>query len=204
MIKWTALLILGLGLTACQTTAYQEKFDRMEPKGASIRSPFEIMAANAEQPERHIGSVYFAFDDAVLTDKSKLALHKYAQDVNLRNGAVMIEGYASYENTETYNQTLGYKRALAVAKYLRDAGVWEERLHIKSFGKSRPIADNHDEQARQENRRVEIKMPAQGDRLSGKEAVQLQAKLTQPPQETGAAPSPLAGLMQLMGGGEGL
>lgn len=200
MIKWTALLIIGLGLTACQTTAYQEKFDRMEPKGASVRSPFDVMVANAEQPKLHIGSVYFAFDNAVLTDESKLAIRKYAQGVNQLNGAVIIEGHASYENTESYNQTLGFKRALAVAEYLRDAGVWEERLHIKSFGKSRPSADNHDENFRQENRRVEIKMLAQGDFLNGKEAVQLQSKLTQPTQETSAAPSPLAGLMQLMGG----
>lgn len=205
MMKWTALLILGISLSACQTTAYQEKFDRIEPKGTSVSEPFDIMVANAEQPDLHIGTVYFAYDDAVLSDTAKQEIQAMAKAINQRGGVVMIEGHASYENSEDYNLTLGYKRSLAVAEYLRDAGVWEERMKIKSFGKTRPVANNHNENVRADNRRVEITMLAQGEGISGNEAEQLQQKLTNAPKdEQAAAPNPLEGLMNLMGGGPGM
>jgi outer membrane protein OmpA-like peptidoglycan-associated protein len=206
MMKWTALLIVGFSLAACQTTAYQEKFNRTDPIGVSVSEPFDVMVANGEQPNSHMGNIYFLYDDAVLSETNKQELQTMANNINHRSGVVILEGHASYENSEDYNQTLGYKRALAVAVYLLDAGVWEERMKIKSFGKSRPIANNHTENSRADNRRVEIKILAQGEGISGLEAEQLQLKLITPPEDEQAAagPSPLEGLMDLLGGGEGM
>lgn len=204
-MKWMQVLTIGMCLTACQTTAYQEKFDRVEPIGAGVNESFDIMIANAEQPKLHIGSVLFSYDDAVLSETAKQQIQVMAKHINQHQGVVILEGHASFENSEDYNQTLGYKRALAVAAYLRDAGVWEERLHIKSFGKSRPVASNHAENLRAENRRVDIRLLAQGEGISGLEAENLQREHTNPPkEEQSAEASPLAGLMNMLGGGPGM
>lgn len=70
---------------------------------------------------------------------------------------VSIEGYTDDIGSESYNQLLAFKRAVAVATHmvLKD-GFDPARIFVKSFGESRPIADNADDEGRAKNRRVEL------------------------------------------------
>ncbi len=201
MYKVMQAMLFGVVLTGCTSVAYKEKFDRIEPKGASVNAPFDAMIANAQPGEPYIGTVYFPYDEAVLSEQEKLQIRLMAKTINRLQGPVIVAGHASYENTDEYNTRLGFERSLAVAQYLRDAGVWEDRLYVKSFGKSRPAVDNHDPAARADNRRVEVRMLAQGGRISGKEAEKLQQALLVEEQQQQA--SPMMDLMSLMGGGGG-
>ena len=54
------------------------------------------------------------------------------------------------------NFGLAERRALSVANFLRAAGIAGERLEVRGFGSTRPIASNDTEEGRGQNRRVEI------------------------------------------------
>jgi len=73
------------------------------------------------------------------------------------NGIVNIEGYASSEGTEEYNQQLSLRRAESVRRYLIRKGIVAERIIASGFGENEPIADNATAKGRAENRRVQFK-----------------------------------------------
>lgn len=60
--------------------------------------------------------VFFALNSDVLTDDAKAKLDNVS-------GNVKVEGYASPEGTEKYNNDLSQRRANVVAEYLRTKGV---------------------------------------------------------------------------------
>lgn len=60
--------------------------------------------------------VFFALNSDVLTDEAKAKLDNVS-------GKVKVEGYASPEGTEKYNNDLSQRRANVVAEYLRSKGV---------------------------------------------------------------------------------
>ena len=68
---------------------------------------------------------------------------------------ITVEGHTCWLGTEKYNQDLSERRARAVKKMLvKDYGFSADRINIKGFGESRPIADNNTESGRQMNRRA--------------------------------------------------
>lgn len=69
---------------------------------------------------------------------------------------ILIEGHTDATGTEEYNQDLSERRADAVAGYLLQAGVGDERLATHGYGEDQPVADNETEAGRQQNRRVEV------------------------------------------------
>lgn len=66
---------------------------------------------------------------------------------------VTIEGYCDEPGTEEYNLALGQRRAQAVRDYLVAAGSSADRIATISYGKERPFALGHDENAWRMNRR---------------------------------------------------
>ena len=71
---------------------------------------------------------------------------------------VIIEGHTCWMGPENYNQGLSERRAASVCKYLVDKGISPDRLEIIGYGEIKPIAENHTEQGRRMNRRVEFKI----------------------------------------------
>jgi peptidoglycan-associated lipoprotein len=151
--------------------------------GDSVNKPFEQMIANAQPVNREIGRVYFEYDKADITDEAKLYLDSYIQQINYRTGPVFVEGRTDHTNTDTYNKELGYKRALAVASYLRSAGVWGERMVIKSSGEARPSATNWEEEGRAINRCVVLSMYNQGQGMNSNDAMRVYRNSFAPPPE---------------------
>ncbi len=150
--------------SSCATTPPADQAAR----AAVVEKPFDDMIANAHPPEVELGIIEFAYDKAYLTDTAKSILDQIAREVSDRSGLVIIEGHADHNNTDEYNIKLGYKRALTAADYLRSAGVWDERLVIRSFGEARPAASNWSDEGRAVNRRVVVKMFDQGEGMDGK------------------------------------
>jgi len=67
---------------------------------------------------------------------------------------IIIEGHCDERGTEEYNLALGERRAKGAKDYLVRLGVDENRLRIVSYGKSRPFAQGHNEDAWSQNRRA--------------------------------------------------
>jgi len=69
---------------------------------------------------------------------------------------VLVEGFADSTGTAEHNQALSERRATAVRNALLELGVAGERVAMRGYGESMPVAANDTAQNRQLNRRVEI------------------------------------------------
>ncbi len=72
---------------------------------------------------------------------------------------VEIGGHTDPGGSEKANLKISEKRALSVKKYLQDKfNISSDRMTVKAYGSSKPIADNRTQEGRSKNRRVEIKV----------------------------------------------
>lgn len=69
---------------------------------------------------------------------------------------VVIEAHTDNEGSAAVNLQLSKRRAIAVARYLVDAGISGSRLKPQAYGESRPRTSNLTAQGRAANRRVEF------------------------------------------------
>lgn len=106
---------------------------------------------------------YFEYDSAVLTAAARGALDRAAARImQAPDRRFEVAGHTDARGTDEYNHRLGQRRAISVVEHLARAGVPAERLVVRSYGESRPIAPNarpdgsDDPEGRALNRRVEI------------------------------------------------
>jgi outer membrane protein OmpA-like peptidoglycan-associated protein len=85
-------------------------------------------------------------------DKIVTSLHKN------RVIKIEIQGHTDNTGTAVTNQRLSENRALAVQQYLIQKGIASERLQVKGYGDTQPIAPNNTPQGRTQNRRVVLKV----------------------------------------------
>jgi outer membrane protein OmpA-like peptidoglycan-associated protein len=70
---------------------------------------------------------------------------------------VQIEGHTDSIGSDSYNRRLSEKRADSVKRYLiQHFPIPSDRLVVRGFGKSNPIASNDTSEGRDKNRRVEV------------------------------------------------
>jgi outer membrane protein OmpA-like peptidoglycan-associated protein len=106
-------------------------------------------------------SVKFGFDGVSLTPEAMAELDQLSQQVKGLDKAVYleIEGHTDSSGSETYNRTLGERRAEAVMVYLnQQGGIPLHAMNTISYGESQPIADNGTRDGRSTNRRVVVKV----------------------------------------------
>ena len=71
---------------------------------------------------------------------------------------VEIGGHSDSTGAEKANQALSEKRAQSAKKYIQDKfNVPDDRMTVKGYGSTKPIADNNTNEGRAKNRRVEFK-----------------------------------------------
>ncbi len=90
-----------------------------------------------EQAERVLGSVYFDFDQANLSAESRKALEALVAEfpVDRPDFELLIVGRADWFGSESYNLSLGDRRAMAVVEYLKGLSVPDTALKSLSRGK---------------------------------------------------------------------
>ncbi len=72
---------------------------------------------------------------------------------------VEIGGHADSTGSKKVNEKISEKRAQSAKKYIQDKfNITGDRMMIKGYGSSKPIADNKTREGRSKNRRVEIKV----------------------------------------------
>jgi outer membrane protein OmpA-like peptidoglycan-associated protein len=103
--------------------------------------------------------VQFDYDSAQIRRESYPLLDEFGKALSdgLVDAAVVISGHTDNIGSMDYNQRLSENRAKAVENYLcRHHGIDPERIEIKGYGETRPIASNETEEGRSKNRRVEF------------------------------------------------
>ncbi|MDA0145858.1 OmpA family protein [Vibrio sp. RW] len=108
--------------------------------------------------ERHglLARLHFGFDQHNLTPMGSKALSQLASELKTSGSAITVDGHTDSTGAEGYNQALGLQRALTTSDGLIADGVDKNRLVIRSFGESNPIASNATSGGRSKNRRSEI------------------------------------------------
>lgn len=69
---------------------------------------------------------------------------------------LLIEGHTDERGTRTYNLALGERRAQAVKNYLVLKGVAPSRIEVVSYGFEKPMNQEHNSDAWQQNRRAVV------------------------------------------------
>jgi peptidoglycan-associated lipoprotein len=102
--------------------------------------------------------VYFDFDSFAVKDEFRPLVEGHAKSLAAaKSKRLVVEGHTDERGGREYNLALGQKRAEAVVKSLALLGAGEGQLEAVSFGKERPVAEGHDEDAWAKNRRAELK-----------------------------------------------
>ncbi len=102
----------------------------------------------------YLKDVFFDFDKYnIRTDQKPEANQDGSWLDKWANVKILIEGHCDERGTAAYNMALGEKRASTVREYLETLGVKPDRIQIISYGKERPFAQGHDEEAWAQNRR---------------------------------------------------
>ena len=100
--------------------------------------------------------VNFEFDSTALNERARERIGELAEYLlKNRNIRVTIEGHTDSIGSDSYNLALSKRRALKVKSALVDLGVASERIDIRGYGESRPIASNETAAGRAENRRAD-------------------------------------------------
>ena len=108
--------------------------------------------------------VLFDFDKAEILLKAQQTLAQAGQIIRERaKGVVRIEGYTDAKGSDSYNQKLSERRALAVKVwFVNQEHLRNVQFATQGFGARNPVVPNHkpdgsdDPEGRQKNRRVEI------------------------------------------------
>jgi outer membrane protein OmpA-like peptidoglycan-associated protein len=105
--------------------------------------------------------------DTIYFDGNKTIINPAAAKALDRNGMILKEnpklkveigGHTDSMGSQTANQNISEKRAESAKKYLQDKfNIPENRLMIKGYGSTKPIADNTTNEGRSKNRRVEFR-----------------------------------------------
>ena len=103
--------------------------------------------------------VYFALDDASLSDQQTEQLRKLAAFLlNPENERLdlRIEGHCDDRGTREYNFALGERRSAVIAQQMMQYGLPKDRMKTISYGKERLAYSGTSEFARAQNRRGEL------------------------------------------------
>lgn len=107
-------------------------------------------------------NVYFDFGKASLRAESYPSLNELAEMLKLKPAMVIeISGHTDDVGDDASNLTLSQNRAESVRNYLIKKGIAANRIVAKGYGETMPVAGGTSDEARQKNRRTEVKIISQ-------------------------------------------
>jgi peptidoglycan-associated lipoprotein len=123
------------------------------------RYPNAATRARIDELLARIEDAYFDYDKHTLRPDAINALQ--ANSTELRDilkdypdYELTVEGHCDEHGSAEYNLALGDARAKAAKDYLVQVGIPGDQLSIISYGKDRPVCQEHDEACWQLNRRI--------------------------------------------------
>lgn len=138
----------------------QEIVANAEPLSAASKK----MMANKEPEkvilsEKVVPDVQFETNSAIIKSESFPVLdNAYQTLVEWGDSGVEVAGHTDKRKTSgaRYNKRLSERRAKAVSDYLVSKGINQNRMTVKGYGFTKPVAENDPITGSAENRRVEL------------------------------------------------
>lgn len=131
----------------------------------------ELAELKAKETDRGLvltlGDVLFASGQAELTAEAMRKLYPLVTLLKERpERSIIIEGHTDSAGDEAYNKELSENRALAVRDFLVTNGIDPQRITARGYGEAYPVASNATRTGRQDNRRVEVVVLREGERVA--------------------------------------
>ena len=130
------------------------------PPAPAPPAPPPPAPAPPPKPALVLDTIYFAPNKTNITPLAAKALDR-SGTILKENPQIKVEiaGHTDPAGPEKVNQKMSEKRAQSAKKYLMDKfGIAENRLVLKGYGSTKPIADNKTQEGRSKNRRVEFRI----------------------------------------------
>ena len=149
--------IAGLGIGAYMDR--QEAILREKLAGTGVRIVRDSDDIRLIMPN----DITFATDQSTVRPQFYRTLNAVATVLNgFPETQVIVTGHTDSTGSAAYNQRLSERRAMSVVQYLTAQGVNPARLEGRGMGETAPIVSNRTASGRAQNRRVEIRIHAQG------------------------------------------
>jgi len=120
---------------------------QVDIKGCEIKEEIRLQGVNFESnSDRLLTGATRVLDDAVATLR--------------KNPTIKFEvaGHTDSDGAADYNESLSARRAKTVHDYLAANGIAEDRMTVRGYGESQPIADNSSSAGKAQNRRVVLRI----------------------------------------------
>ena len=177
LFKLAAVSTLAIGLAACHSTAQTPTVTTPEgngvagtnaktyPLGQKSGLTGTDVQGGGMNGMRHVNSLqapsnqvyYFDFNQSAVSPADVRAVTIQANYLVMhRNATVRLEGNTDDRGSREYNVALGWRRAQAVARVLKQQGVAPSQIKMVSYGKEHPAVSGDNEHAWSLNRRVEL------------------------------------------------
>jgi peptidoglycan-associated lipoprotein len=132
-----------------------------ETSQPASRMPDAATRARIQDLLNRIQDAYFDYNKHTLRPDAETALKTDAQALaeivsQYPEFKLTVEGHCDERGSEEYNLALGDARAKQTKEYLSNLGLPGEQLGLISYGKDRPVCNDHDEACWQKNRRAHI------------------------------------------------
>jgi peptidoglycan-associated lipoprotein len=135
-----------------------------QPPAATTPTPRYPTATTRARIDQLLGKIedaYFDYDKFSLRPDALKALQVDSSELrdilkDYPDYKLTIEGHADERGSAEYNVALGDRRAGAAKDYLVGIGIPSAQLDVISYGKERPVCEEHDEACWQRNRRIHI------------------------------------------------
>lgn len=101
-------------------------------------------------------TIYFDLDSTRIQPEALDTIRQHAQNLTSSGARVTLYGHTDEQGSTAYNQSLGERRNLSVARALASYGVSANQISTVSYGEARPAVRGSTEAAYMKNRRVEI------------------------------------------------
>jgi outer membrane protein OmpA-like peptidoglycan-associated protein len=153
--------------------------NKMDKQAADIQK--DVPTASVERVGEGIvvefsDQILFAVNRADLSNESKINLDKLSGIlIKYPDTNIEIQGHTDNTGTNSLNQALSEKRALAVHNYLTSTGINSSRFTVKGYGEELPKYSNDTEVGRMQNRNVQFLIAA-NEKM--KEAARKEAAVT--------------------------
>jgi outer membrane protein OmpA-like peptidoglycan-associated protein len=149
-------------LLAAKTTEVEEAAE--EARAAQLRAQqleAEVSQLQAIKSDRGLvitlGDVLFDTGKAELKGGAVVTISKISDFMKTYpTRKLLVEGFTDSRGPDAYNLDLSERRANTVRAALIASGVETERIAVRGYGESFPVASNETAEGRQLNRRVEV------------------------------------------------
>ncbi len=142
---------------------YEKALRASEAAARERRTAEEVCEARIVRVEERVQrtkevlrGVTFIEGSATLTEEAKATLNVVANRLLRQPTTVEVQGHTSDTGNFDFNMKLSEQRAKSVRSYLISRGVSGERITVRGFGPTKPIASNDTAEGRRANQRVEL------------------------------------------------